>query len=83
MFYVYVLKSIHHEFKYIGSTNDLERRINEHNSGESQSTKHYRPFRLALYVALPTERQARELEKYFKTGSGLAVLNKRFLNENL
>jgi putative endonuclease len=83
MWYVYVLKSIEQDFTYIGSTNDLKRRFAEHNDGENQSTKHYKPFKLAMYVGLPTEKQARELEKYFKTGSGNAILKKRFLNENL
>ena len=83
MWYVYVLKSQTKDFKYIGSTNDLERRLQEHNNGESQSTKHYLPFTLHMYVAVQTEKKARELEQYFKTGSGAAVLNKRFLEENL
>lgn len=82
MWYVYVLKSIDKDFTYIGSTNDLKRRFAEHNEGLSQSTKHYLPFQLSMYVALPTEKQARELEKYFKTGSGSAILKKRFLNRN-
>jgi predicted GIY-YIG superfamily endonuclease len=83
MWYVYVLKSITKDFTYIGSTNDLKRRFAEHNEGLSQSTKHYLPFQLSMYVALPTEKQARELEKYFKTGSGNAILKKRFLSSNL
>ncbi len=79
MWYVYVIKSIEKEFSYVGSTNDLQRRLQEHNNGESQSTKHYRPFKIWMYVAVQTERKARELEKYFKTGSGAAILKKRFL----
>ncbi len=83
MWYVYVLKSLEKDFTYIGSTNDLKRRFREHNEGECQSTKHYLPFQLLMYVALPEEKQARELEKYFKTGSGSDILKKRFLNRNL
>ncbi len=83
MWYVYVIRSIDKEFTYIGSTNDLKRRFKEHNDGESQSTKHYRPFILLIYVAVQTEKKARELEQYFKTGSGAAILKKRFLSENL
>jgi len=83
MWYVYVIKSVEKDFIYIGSTNDLTRRLKEHNNGESQSTKHYIPFVLILYIAVQTEKHARSLEKYFKTGSGAAVLKKRFLTENL
>lgn len=36
-------------------------------------------FELEAYVAVKTEQKARQLEKYFKTGSGKAVLYKRIL----
>jgi putative endonuclease len=83
MWYVYVIKSIEKDYTYIGSTKDLERRLREHNAGESLSTKHYRPFELIFYLAVPTEKKAREIEQYFKTGSGAAILKKRFLSGNL
>ena len=79
MWYIYFLKSIDFEFRYTGSTNDLKRRFVEHNNKVVQATKHYAPFLLEAYVAVQTEKQARQLEKYFKTGSGIAVLNKRIL----
>ncbi|MEM9859330.1 MAG: GIY-YIG nuclease family protein [Bacteroidota bacterium] len=79
MWYVYVLKSLNKEYEYVGSTNNLKRRLKEHNSGLTQSTKAYAPFEIEVYVAVKSEKKARELEKYFKTGSGRAVLNKRFL----
>jgi len=79
MWYVYIIKSIEKEYRYIGSTNDLKRRLNEHNSGVSKSTKPYLPFKLEAYVGVRTEFRARQLEKYFKTGSGKAILKKRIL----
>jgi len=36
---------------------------------------------LGAYVAIHSERRARELEQYFKTGSGKAVLKKRILTD--
>lgn len=51
----------------------------EHNNGFVQSTKSYRPFEIVSYIAVKTERKARELERYFKTGSGKAILKKRIL----
>ena len=77
--FVYVLKSKNTNFRYIGSTNNLERRFNEHNDGKSLSTKHYAPFLMETFICVNTEAKARKLEKYFKTGSGRAILRKRIL----
>jgi len=81
MFYVYVLKSQKDDKLYIGFTNDLKRRLNDHNTGLSQSTKSYIPFEIEAFVAVKTEQKARELERYFKTGSGKAILKKRILTD--
>jgi len=81
MYYVYFLKSLSKNFRYIGSTNDLKRRLNDHNTGLSQSTKSYIPFEIEAFVAVKTEQKARELERYFKTGSGKAILKKRILTD--
>ncbi len=62
----------------VGSTNDLRRRFNSHANGEVFSTKGYLPVTLKSYVAVETEKKARELEKYFKSGSGKAFAGKRF-----
>ncbi|TND10039.1 MAG: putative endonuclease containing a URI domain [Bacteroidetes bacterium] len=82
MWYVYILKSINKRFVYIGSTNNLEERLRKHNAGLSQSTKAYAPYKIVAYMAVETEKQARALEKYFKTGSGKAVLYKRILGSH-
>ena len=79
MWFVYILKSKSSEFIYIGSTNDLDRRLQEHNDLKSQSTKSFAPFEIIAYVGVHSEAKARELEKYFKTGSGKAILKKRIL----
>ena len=80
MWFVYVLKSINHPFIYIGSSNDVERRLGEHNAGLNQSTKHYAPLEVEAYIAVKTESKARELEKYFKVGSGKSILKRRILD---
>ena len=78
MWYVYFIK-LSNKNIYVGSTNDLKRRIESHNKGQVLSTKAYIPVRLKSYVAVETEKKARELEKYFKNGSGKAIVLKRFL----
>ncbi|HVV32182.1 MAG TPA: GIY-YIG nuclease family protein, partial [Vitreimonas sp.] len=67
---------------YVGSTNDLRRRISSHNSGHVISTKAYLPATLKSYVAIETEEHARELEAYFKSGSGKAIALKRLIKHD-
>ena len=59
---------------YIGSTHNLLRRLEEHKKDKSG-------FKLLAYIAVENEGKARELEKYFKTGSGRAILTKRILTD--
>lgn len=80
MWYVYFLK-LSNDHLYVGSTNDLDRRVQSHKSGQVISTKGYLPLELKSYVAVETELHARELEKYFKSGSGKAFAKRRFLRE--
>ncbi len=74
MFYVYALKSLERNYLYIGLTNNLEIRINQHNNGENKSTKAYRPFILIHSEMLPTRIEARTKEKYLKSGIGKEYL---------
>ena len=61
---------------YIGSTSDLKRRMNEHLTGQCAFTKSLLPIKLEAYIAVSEEKTVRDLEKYFKSGSGRAVLKK-------
>jgi predicted GIY-YIG superfamily endonuclease len=74
MWYVYILRSRTDNNLYIGSTNNMGRRLSEHNSGKVDSTKSRLPFSLEAYVAVKDKAKAIELERYFKTGSGRALL---------
>ena len=51
-------------------TENLERRIEEHNSGKTKSTKGYRPWKLFFFEELPSRIEARKREKYLKSGVG-------------
>ena len=77
MWYVYFIQLSNDDI-YVGSTNDLQRRIASHENGEVFSTRTYLPVTLKSYVAVSTETNARELERYFKSGSGKAFAAKRF-----
>lgn len=77
MWYVYFLELSNKDI-YVGSSNDLKRRFASHQNGHVQSTKAYYPVKLKAYLAVETEEKARELEQYFKSGSGKAIAMKRF-----
>ena len=70
MYYVYVLQSLKDKKLYIGYTADLKRRMIEHKTGGSISTKKRLPLLLIFYEAFSNERDARRREKYFKTTQG-------------
>lgn len=81
MFYVYVLKSKKDNNLYIGSTNNLRRRMNEHNSGLVFSTMYRRPFELIYYEGYKSEMDARMREKNLKLRSrAFAQLKNRIEN---
>lgn len=66
MFYVYVLRSLVRNWVYIGMTQRLNNRLNEHNKGLVKSTKAYLPFELLFVQQVPNRGIARDLEKYLK-----------------
>jgi putative endonuclease len=78
MWYVYFLELSNGDI-YVGSTPDLRRRYRSHQQSEVRSTAQYLPAKLKAYVAVETELKARQLEKYFKSGSGKAIAIKRLL----
>jgi len=73
MFYVYVLKNAQ-SMQYIGHTNNMERRINEHNSGLSPYTKGKGPWILFYKEEYETRSEAMKREKFLKTGKGRTFL---------
>jgi len=69
MFYVYIIRSRKDNLLYAGSTNDLKKRLAEHNAGKVYSTKRRIPFELIYYEAYRAEKDARHREKNLKLRS--------------
>ncbi len=65
-YYVYILKSINHEKTYVGFTENIERRIKEHNQGKSKYTSKFKPWQIAYYEEVNELEEAIRLEKYYK-----------------
>jgi len=75
MYYVYILLSERDQKRYIGFTQDLERRIVEHNSGLVKSTKNRIPLKLIYFERFENKVEAMNREKFFKSGKGREFLN--------
>ncbi len=69
-FYIYVLRSLKDKKIYIGKTQDLRRRLKEHNAGKVKSTKNRRPFELVYYEAYTNKDKWSQQELFYKTGIG-------------
>jgi len=75
-YYVYVLISKKDKKFYIGYTNNLQRRINQHNKGKTDSLKNRRPLKLIYFEGYINKKDAQEKEKFYKSGRGHEVLKK-------
>jgi predicted GIY-YIG superfamily endonuclease len=79
VYYTYVLESLKRPgTRYIGRTSNLQRRLEQHNTGGNRSTARHRPWKLKLYIAFETRDLARNFERYLKSGSGHAFANRHF-----
>lgn len=72
--YVYVLKSKYNDRIYIGSTEDVNARLKQHNRGDNKSTQGYRPWILLRAEAYQGKTIALKLERFLKSGRGREVL---------
>ena len=80
MYIVYILASKQYADRiYIGLTENISQRVDEHNAGKSPYTRKYGPWELRAYITFDKRKNAVDLEKYLKSGSGFAFLKKRFL----
>lgn len=63
---VYILKGKDNKSIYMGYTNDLKRRFEEHNKGLCICTKDMRPLKIIAYEAYASETDARTRERRLK-----------------
>jgi len=77
-FYTYILQSSKDLNFYVGYTNNLVKRIEEHNKGKVASTKNRVPLKLIYWEGCLNQQDATRREKYLKTSWG-----KRFIKNRL
>ncbi len=63
---VYILFSEKLDRYYVGSTNDIERRLYEHNIGHGKFTRRGLPWRLKYCKGFDTKQEAEEEERRIK-----------------
>jgi len=77
MYYAYIIYSTNNGKYYTGSTNNLDRRLREHNSNQTKSLKNKGPFELIYFEEFNTLTEARKRElkiKSYKGGNGFRKL---------
>jgi len=78
MYFLYILKSINYRKSYIGITENVSRRLQEHNAGMSFFTKPYSPWTILYTEECKNREEARQREKYFKSTTGRREMKKMF-----
>ncbi len=77
MYYVYSLKC--KDGYYVGCTDDLDDRMERHEKGRVPATSNRLPIELEFYFAISDKYKAFEFEKYLKSGSGRAFINRHLV----
>ena len=67
---VYILISCKTGRTYVGYSNDVEKRLKQHNVGSVKSTKHGIPWSLLYFEQCENISEANDRERYFKSGAG-------------
>ncbi|HET6991885.1 MAG TPA: GIY-YIG nuclease family protein [Bacteroidia bacterium] len=80
-YYVYILRSLKNDSFYKGSTDNLEKRLIEHNDGKTKSTARYAPWKIEWYTTQPTRSGAIVLEKKLKNITS-RIRIKEFINKH-
>ncbi len=70
MYYVYILLNETKTRTYTGVTDDVNKRLAEHNIGRVKSSSPYRPYKIAHTESFATLSEARQKEKFYKSTTG-------------
>lgn len=76
-FYTYVLKCERTKTFYTGTTDNLEKRLKQHDKGKVFYTKSRLPVKLVYFEGCLSKDNAYRRERYLKTGMGKRYLKNR------
>lgn len=74
MFFVYIFLNDIGKI-YIGQTNNLDSRLNRHNSNQCKFTKNKGPWRIIFNESFKTRSEAMNREKFLKSRKGREWIN--------
>lgn len=83
MYYFYVLYSLKDGHLYKGTTEDLTRRLKQHNAGRTPSTKRRRPLILLYFEVYEDKESAMQREKRSKSLEGGVQLKELLMDNSL
>jgi len=76
-YYVYTLQSFSSPNEhYTGHTEDIRKRLSEHNAGKVPHTSKFIPWEIRSATAFRSKDRAVAFERYLKSGSGRAFLHR-------
>jgi len=75
MINLYVIQSINKKYRYVGITNNTDKRFQQHNNGYNKNTKSYKPFKLIRTEKFKNYKEARKREIFLKSGVGRKFLD--------
>jgi putative endonuclease len=76
-YYIYVLRSKKDGKNYTGYTKNLKLRLQQHNIGQVESTRHRLPLELIYFEGCLNQQDATHREKYLKTHYGKMFIKNR------
>ena len=76
MYYVYILLNETKTRTDTGVTDDVDKRLTDHNAGRVKSSSPYRPYKIVHLESFKTMSEARQKEKFYKSTIGRRKLKK-------
>ena len=75
MYFVYVIRSISHQTRYVGHADSVSRRIKEHNDGKCRYTSGRCPWELIRQEEFNSRAEAMKREIFLKSGQSRKYLD--------
>jgi putative endonuclease len=77
LYYTYILKSLRDGSYYYGSTEDINHRLDEHNSGKMRYSKGHLPYAIHYFETFSSRKEAIKRERFFKSIEGYKWLKEK------